>query len=70
VEATPGLTFIVYNMLGEIVYNKSAKDIEQSSVNGKQSSFTLDLQNLSDGAYLMQMLTNDKMHMEEIIISR
>jgi len=69
-EATRELTFIVYNMLGEVVYNARKRDIEHSSASGNQISYNIDLQYLSDGAYLMQIIMGDKMHMEEIVISR
>jgi PKD repeat protein len=68
-KATEGLvSFIIHNALGEVVYHANEEDLTPLNFNGNQVSYHIDLRNLTDGVYLIQVLTENSSHIEEVII--
>jgi len=65
---TEGLSFMVHNTLGEVVYRANEGDLKPFKLNGNQVTYNVDLRYLSDGLYLIQVLTENSTHIEEVII--
>jgi PKD repeat protein len=71
VHAVPkNISVSVYNLLGELVYFSSGTDMRRSSVNGLKTTFTIDLNHLINGFYLLKVQIDEHNFVEQLIFSR
>ena len=71
VRTMPKSIFVsVYNLLGEVVYSSSGADIHMSNVNGPETTFTIDLNHLVNGFYLLKVQIDEQDFMEQLIFSK
>ena len=59
----------IYNLLGEVVYSSSGADM-QMSMNGLETTFTIDLNHLVNGFYLLKVQTDDRLFIEQLIFNK
>jgi hypothetical protein len=63
------LSVSVYNLLGEVVYSSSGADIH-ISMNHLETTFTIDLNHLVNGFYLLKVQTDDRLFIEQLIFNK
>ena len=69
-EVTNGMSVTIYNLLGEVVYFVNGSELHGSGTNANQTIYTLNINHLVNGSYLLKVQTADKMFMEQVIFSK
>ncbi|HHZ65318.1 MAG TPA: T9SS type A sorting domain-containing protein, partial [Flavobacteriales bacterium] len=64
------ITLVIYNVFGEIVFNAHQSGLNTISGSAVQNKYAIDIGYLANGMYLVQLLTANETHMEQIVISK
>ncbi|HIA11629.1 MAG TPA: PKD domain-containing protein, partial [Flavobacteriales bacterium] len=64
------ITLVIYNAFGEIVFNADQSGLNTISGSAVQNKYAIDIGYLANGMYLVQLLTANETHMEQIVISK
>ena len=64
------LVVTVYNLIGEVVYIASGAELEIADASVDATIFSLKLDHLTSGSYLMEVQSRENVHMEQFILSK
>jgi PKD repeat protein len=61
------MTFTIYNILGEVVFETVASNLKYKTSNGVQKDYSIDLRYLANGSYLLRATSGDKLFTERVV---
>ena len=71
VRKMPGsISISIYNILGELLYSLPGNEIHRSNSNVHRTTYTVDLNDLANGFYLLQIHIDEHEFMEQLIFSK